>query len=187
MTTPAVNYTHTAVVLHWILAVLLGVMIALGLYMTELPRNTPERGWYFNLHKSLGLLAAAVIMVRVGWRLRHAAPRLAGATPAWQAAAAKISHLALYACMVFMPLTGYLGSAFNKYGVKFFGLALPNWAWDDPTLREIFVTAHYWLGRLLIALIIVHVAAALYHALRRDEVFGRMWFGTGRRGLSRQS
>jgi cytochrome b561 len=182
MATPAPTYTRTAIALHWILAILIGTMIGIGLYMTDLPKNTPARSWYFNLHKSLGLLVAAVILIRIGWRLRHAPPRPI-MTPPWQAAAAKISHLALYACMVFMPLTGYLGSAFNKYGVKFFGLPLPRWAWDDPRIRQIFVTAHEWIANLLIALIVVHIAAALYHAARRDDVFGRMWFGA-RRSLS---
>ena len=176
MATTAPTYTRTAIVLHWVLAVLIGAMVVLGLYMTDLPRHTPERGWYFNLHKSLGLLTAAFILARVGWRLRHPAPRLAGTTPPWQVAAAKISHLALYACMVFMPLTGYLGSVFNKYGIKFFGLPVPHWAWEDPQIREIFVTAHHWIANLLIALIVVHVVAALYHAMRRDGVIWRMWF-----------
>ncbi len=178
MATPAPSYTRTAIALHWILAILITALIAIGLYMTDLPRNTPSRSWYFNLHKSLGLLAAAVILVRILWRLRHAPPPLAGATPPWQIASARISHLVLYACMIFMPLTGYLGSSFNKYGVKFFGLPLPNWAWDDARLREIFVTAHHWIAGLLIAMIVVHFAAALHHAARRDGVFRRMWFGT---------
>ncbi|OGI67085.1 MAG: hypothetical protein A2W18_06715 [Candidatus Muproteobacteria bacterium RBG_16_60_9] len=187
MAMPTATYTRTAIALHWILALLVGVMIALGLYMTDLPRNTPDRGWYFNLHKSLGLAAAAIILLRVVWRLRFTPPPHSLATPPWQAAAAMISHLALYACMVIMPLAGYLGSAFNKYGVKFFGVALPNWAWDDPRLREIFVTVHHWTARLLIALIVVHIAAALYHAVRRDGVFRRMWFSAARSGSLRQS
>jgi cytochrome b561 len=179
MMTSAVRYTRTAIALHWIIAILIAAMIALGLYMTDLPRNTPERSWYFNLHKSIGLLTAGIILLRVFWRLRFSPPRLAGSAPTWQAAA-KTSHVALYACMVFMPLTGYLGSAFNKYGVKFFGLPLPNWAWDDPKLREIFVTAHHWIASVLIGLIALHVAAALYHALKRDGVFARMWFAGAR-------
>lgn len=187
MATPPATYTRTAVALHWVLAILIGTMILLGLYMTDLPRNTPARSWYFNLHKSLGLLAATVILLRVGWRLRHRPPQLASTTPPWQAAAAKISHLVLYACMVFMPLTGYLGSAFNKYGVRFFDLPLPSWAWDDPRIRKIFVTAHEWIATLLIALIVVHIAAALYHAARRDDVFRRMWFGARHRALTRQT
>ena len=176
--TPAPEmYSRTAITLHWILAILLATMIGLGLYMTDIPRNTPERSWFFNLHKSLGLLTASIILLRVAWRLRFKPPGLERLAPPWQVAVAKTSHAALYACMLFMPLTGYLGSSFNKYGVKFFGLALPHWGWDDPKLREIFVTAHEWIADLFIALIAIHVVAAAYHALRRDGVFARMWLG----------
>lgn len=151
-------------------------MLALGLYMTDLPRNTPARSFFFNLHKSFGLLAAAVILLRIGWRLRFKPPTLERLTPPWQAAAAKISHSLLYGCMLFMPVTGYLGSAFNKYGVKFFGLALPRWAPVNAELHEIFVTAHHWIASVFITLIVIHVIAALYHVARRDRIFRRMWF-----------
>lgn len=172
MAAPA--YTRTAVVLHWVLAILFATMITIGLYMTDLPRNTPERSWFFNLHKSLGLLTAGVILLRVGWRLRFGAPALAIAMPRWQLVAAKASHAALYACMLLMPLSGYLGSAFNKYGVKFFGLALPRWAWEDRRLHEIFVATHSWTADVFISLIAIHVTAALYHLIQRDGVFTRM-------------
>lgn len=180
MTSSATRYTRTTIVLHWVIAILIGSLIAMGLYMVDLPRHTPERGWYFNLHKSLGLLTAGVIFLQIFWRLRFSPPRYEGSTPSWQAAASKAGHIALYSCMLFMPLTGYLGSAFNTYGVRFFGLPLPNWAWNDPKLREIFVTAHHWIDNVFIGLIAVHVAAALYHALRRDGVFARMWFAAAR-------
>lgn len=180
MTPASASYTRTAVALHWTLAILLVVMIAIGLYMTDLPRNTPERSFFFNLHKSLGLLAAAIILVRIAWRLRFKAPGLERLAPQWQAATAKISHGLLYGCMLFMPLTGYLGSAFNKYGVKFFGLPLPKWAAVNPELHEIFTTAHHWIASLFITLIVIHVVAALYHAVRRDRIFRRMWFGAAR-------
>ena len=170
------RYSRTAIALHWTLALLLIVMIALGLYMTELPRNTPERSFFFNLHKSLGLLAAALILLRVIWRLWSNPPKLDGLAPQWQVTAAGVSHAALYGCMVLMPLAGYLGSSFNKYGVRFFGLPLPNWAWDDPALREFFVGVHHWVAYIFIGLILVHVAAGVHHLVRRDGVFSRMWF-----------
>lgn len=182
MSTAPESYSRTAVALHWLLAVLLVAMIGIGLYMTDIPRNTPARGWFFNLHKSLGLLTAGFIMLRVGWRLRFKPPDLTRLVPGWQVAAAKTSHALLYGCMLFMPLTGYLGSAFNKYGVKFFGLPLPNWAAENQKLHETFTAAHHWIANLFIALIIIHVVAAAYHVARRDRVFHRMWFGVEPRG-----
>lgn len=171
----AASYTRTAVVLHWTLAVLLLTMIGLGLYMTELPRNTPARGFYFNLHKSLGLLAFAIIVTRSVWRLRFGAPSPPHTLPGWQVRAAAISHALLYACMILMPLSGYLGSSFGKFGVKFFGWETPRWGWEDKTLQDFFVGAHHLIADLFIVLIAVHIAAALYHLYRHDGVFGRMW------------
>ncbi len=176
---PAARYTRTAVVLHWLIALLVVTLISIGLYMTDIPRNTPARGWYYNLHKSLGLLAACVILLRVGWRLRFNPPPDSRALPVWQTTAARISHALLYLCLLLMPLTGYVGSSFNKYGVKFFGLALPHWGWEDPALREFFSGAHQLIAGAFIGLILLHVAAALYHLYRRDGVFTRMWLHRG--------
>lgn len=173
----APKYQRTAILLHWLLAVLLIALIALGLYMTGLPRNTPARGGYFNLHKSLGLLAFALIALRGIRRLRFGAPAAPILMPPWQRRAAALNHAALYMCMVLMPVSGYLGSSFGKFGVKFFGLALPQWGWEDARLQKFFVETHHGIAGVFIALILVHTAAALYHLTRRDGVFGRMWPG----------
>lgn len=173
--TATARYTRTAVALHWIVAVLIAAMICIGYYMTDLPRNTPERGWFFNLHKSFGLVAATLILLRVGWRARHAPPD--ARLPPWQGTAARANHALLYACLILMPLSGYVGSSFGKFGVKFFGIPLPHWGWEDKPLQDLFVGAHHFIAPILIALVCAHIAAALYHLFRRDGVFGRMWFG----------
>src|SRR5262245_35036490 len=119
------RYTTFAIALHWIIAALIATLIVLGLYMTGLPRNTPERAYFLNLHKSLGLLTLLIVAVRIAWRLSHKPPPLPPATPAWQRHGAALSHRLLYAVMVLQPATGYLMSSFGKYGVQFFGIPLP--------------------------------------------------------------
>lgn len=173
----AAKYTRIAILLHWLLAPLLLALIALGLYMTDLPRNTPARGAYFNLHKSLGLVAFTLVALRAVWRLRLGAPLAPAAMTVWQRRAAALNHAALYACMVLMPISGYLGSSFGKFGVKFFGLTLPHWGWEDGRLQKIFVETHHVVAGVFIALILVHTGAALYHLIRRDGVCGRIWPG----------
>ena len=169
------RYTRTAVVLHWLLAVLIPVMMVLGFYMTEVPRNTPERAFLFNLHKSLGLTVLALVVVRIVWRSKHPAPPLPDSIPLWQRRASVVSHRLLYACMLLQPVTGYLASSFGKYGVKFFGIPLPHWGWDDPGLRSIAVAAHETIVLVFIGIICIHVLAALKHALvDRNEVLRRM-------------
>jgi cytochrome b561 len=172
---PSERYSRTAVALHWIIALFIFAMIALGYYMTGIPRGTPERAFFFNLHKSLGLLAAALILLRLAWRASHPAPSLPQRMPAWQVRVARWSHGLLYACMLLQPLTGYISSSFNKYGIKFFGIGLPNWGWEDKQLRELFTSFHHAIAVALIVLISVHILAALKHRfIDRDRVFQRM-------------
>ncbi len=179
-TTSPAKYTRTAIALHWIIALLIVALVSVGFYMTDLPRDTPERGWFFNLHKSLGVLTAAIVLLRVAWRSRFGSPADPATIPPWQMTTGRINHALLYLCLLLMPLSGYLGSSFGKFGVKFFGIALPHWGWEDKRLQDIFVGAHHFIAPIFIALIGLHAAAALYHFYRRDGVFARMWFRTAR-------
>jgi cytochrome b561 len=170
-------YTRTAVILHWLIAICVIAQIALGLWMIGIPKDPPGlRAWWFNLHKSIGLTLGILILVRVGWRLTHRAPPLPDTMPRWERIAASANHLLLYACMIVQPVSGYLGSSFTKYPIIYFGNKLPHWGWDAPALKAICSTVHLTSATLLIALIALHIAAALKHRfVDRDRVFQRMW------------
>jgi cytochrome b561 len=171
------RYTSTAIALHWLVAVLLLGQFAFGLVLGEIPRGTPARGLYVNLHKSTGILIGLLIVLRIVWRLTHTPPPLPGTMPAWQQYAARFSHAALYLCMLMLPLSGYLASNFSKYGVKFFNLVLlPPWGPDDKTLYAIFNQTHR-LAALLLALFVgLHVLAVAKHMLiDHDGLLLRMW------------
>ena len=84
--------------------------------------------------------------------------------------------------MVLLPITGYLGASYTKAGVRWFGLATPQWAQHDHDLAEQFLTVHGVLLWTLVALVALHVAGALKHLLvDKDQVFQRMWFAHRRR------
>ena len=175
------RYTWQAIALHWLLAVLIIGMLWLGFSLEDIPRDTPARGYYVNLHKSFGVLVLLLVLVRMAWRARHKAPPLPAGMPRWQAQAAVWSHRLLYVCMLLQPLSGYLASAFGKFGVKFFGIPLPQWAWESKPVQSFFGTIHGVVAVTLLVLVALHVAAALKHLLvDRDQVFQRMW--PGRRG-----
>jgi cytochrome b561 len=123
------RYSLTAIALHWVMALLIISLLILGYYMADLPKGFPNRADYFNLHKSLGVLAALLILVRMGWRWTHPVPQLPPTMQGWTVLVARWGHIMLYFCMVLQPMTGYLSSSFNKYGVKFFGIELPKWGW----------------------------------------------------------
>jgi cytochrome b561 len=181
------RYTATAIVLHWLIALLVIGNFAWGWWMQEIPKSPPGiRADAFNLHKSIGLTLVLLMAVRLGWRVRHPAPPLP-AMPVWQARAARWTHALLYVALIAMPVTGYLGSVYSGYPVKFFGIALPAWGSKQPELKDLFGVAHLYASWLLAGLVALHVAAALKHALAdRDGILGRMGIGALRRDARSQ-
>ena len=171
------SYSRTAMLLHWLIAFLLLGQFAFGWYLSEIPRGTPPRGYFVNLHKSTGLLIGLLIVVRIGWRLTHPPPALPDSVPQWQQKVAAGTHYGLYVLMVMMPLSGYMASNFSKYGVNFFNVyKLAPWGNDDKVIYAFFNQTHLVTSWLLLAMVLVHVLAALKHVwVDRDTIFFRMW------------
>jgi cytochrome b561 len=170
----APSYTGGAVLVHWLLAAALFVQLALGWWMLDLPKSPPglRAGW-FNLHKSIGLTIALVVVLRLLWRAaRPVAPDTH--LPRWQRVAARVNHALLLACLLVIGASGLLGSNFTKYPVLYFGMRLPGWNQDWPAAKQLMSGIHYGAVWLLMGLIAVHVSAAFWHWLRRDSVCARM-------------
>jgi cytochrome b561 len=150
--------------------------IAFGWYLQTVPRLTPDRTVFVNLHKSTGLVIGILILVRLAWRLTHEPPPLPAAMPVWERRAARASHVLLYVCMLIMPLAGYTASNFSKFGVKLFNrIVLPPWGVDDRAVYAFFNGLHVATSYVFVALIAIHIAAALKHLfLSRYGVFRRM-------------
>jgi cytochrome b561 len=170
------RYDRIAMTLHWVVAIGVLAQIALGLWMIDIPKlPAGVRASWFNLHKSIGMTLGVLVVVRLAWRLTHRPPALPSTIPRWQVKAAEASHFLLYACLVTMPLAGYLGSIFSGYPIRYFGLLMPGWGWKDDALKEFFSSAHLVTAVLFISLITLHVLAALKHLLYdRDGVFQRV-------------
>lgn len=174
------RYTGVAVFLHWLIAILVFVLIGLGWYMVDIPKNTPERAFFFNLHKSIGLTTFFVIALRVAWRLTHVPPRLPASLKRWEAVAANWMHRLLYAGLLIMPISGYVASNFTKFGVKYFGIELAPWGPADKVVYGIFNEIHVVTSYIFVTLIALHVIAAFKHLIvDRDDVFRRMLPGRG--------
>jgi cytochrome b561 len=171
------HYNRTAITLHWIIAALLLGQFLFGWYLGDVPRNTPERGLFINFHKSTGIVIGLLIVLRIVWRLTHTPPPLPASTPQWQRRAARISHGVLYACMLLMPLSGYLASNFSKHGVKLFNMVrLAPWGSDDKVIYTFFNQTHKLTALVLGAFVILHILAVLKHQLiDRDNLISRMW------------
>ena len=170
------RYDRVAVALHWLVAIGVFVMIGLGWYMTDIPKGTPQRAFFFNLHKSIGVTLGLIVLVRVVWRWNHTPPPLPAGTASWVVNASKLSHGLLYALLVLMPVAGFTASNFSKYGVTYFGLFKigPLFA-ENKVLYELFQGIHHAASEVLVIVICIHIAGALKHLLiDKDGVFFRM-------------
>lgn len=173
------RYTAAARALHWLHAPLVLGLLALGWWMGTLPKG-PDFSAAVALHKSLGLCALALVVARLAWRRGHPPPPEPDFLPAWQRRAASLVHGLLYVLLLLAPVAGYLSASFTKYPTKFFGLLLPRpWAVDDA-LNAVFNAGHRILVLALAVTAALHIAAALYHGLRRDGILSRMLPGRDR-------
>ena len=171
------KYTKTAMALHWLIALLIIAAFGLGVTMTDIPGLTPTKLKYFSWHKWLGVTVLMLVVVRLLWRLTHAAPALpAGAMPAWQIKAAEAVHILLYVLMFAIPLSGYFYSLAAGVPVTYLGvLPLPVLIGPDPELKDVLKAVHYWLNMGLLAAVLLHVAGALKHQfIDRDGILKRM-------------
>jgi cytochrome b561 len=171
------RYTRTAVALHWLVAALFVAQFAWGWLMQEIPKSPPGmRADAFNVHKSIGLCLLGLMLFRLGWRIAHRPPPLPP-MPAWQARLAELTHRTLYAALIVQPVSGYLGSVWSGYPVKWFGITLPAWGVANPALKDAMSDVHLVTSCVLLALVVLHIAGALYHAVRGDGLIARMTFG----------
>lgn len=167
------HYGLIAILLHWIMAVLIIGLLALGLYMVQLPIGLQKLKLY-GWHKEFGLLVLGLVVVRLSWRIINTTPSLS--LPSWEWLAARLVHWSFYGFMLLMPITGWLISSSVGLKPSFFGLfALPTLIEPNEQWREVFEKAHQWLGYALIATIVLHVAAALkHHFINKDDILQRM-------------
>ncbi|SMG42512.1 cytochrome b [Paraburkholderia susongensis] len=170
------SYTRTAIAFHWLIALLIVCGFALGWVMTDIPGFTPTKLRYFSWHKWIGVTVFALAILRILWRATHAAPPLPRRMPAWQRGGAHLVHLLLYVLMIAIPISGYLYSSAANVPVVYLGLIpLPRLIAPDPQLKEVLKNLHIALNYTLLALVALHVVAALKHQwLDRDGLLSRM-------------
>jgi cytochrome b561 len=176
------SYSAAQKWLHWTMAVLIVLTIPLGISLTRF-----EGSWMdalYELHKSVGLVLLSLAAIRIAVRTRRGAPPLVEGLPAWQRAAAYLSHYALYVLIVMVPVTGWAATSIGYPPVRLFWtipVTLP--FAHDEALSERVYAVHNVLAFTLAGIVAVHVLAALHHHFgRRDRTLLRMWPGTGDQG-----
>jgi cytochrome b561 len=154
------------------ICILAMLFIGVGMVSTIEPKHLT----LLSIHKPLGIAILLLALVRLAVRLRYGTPALPADLPEPLKIAAKLSHYALYALMIAMPLIGWGMLSAAAYPVILFpGVHLPVILPHSDRLHTLLWDAHFYLAFAFFALILLHVAAALFHALvRHDGVFDAM-------------
>ncbi len=196
MNQAAKRYTKTAKILHWLIALGIFGMFALGWYMSELPKEGPKqiaydlfdwgiytwtlseeaspRTFYFNLHKSIGVTLFALIVIRILWRITHKPPALLSSYQAWERKLATGAHHLLYLLMIALPVSGVIMATYSKYGIKWFGIPFIK-GLDNTPMREVFEEVHEIIGIVVLVILVLHIGGALKHKfIDKDETMKRM-------------
>jgi cytochrome b561 len=170
------RYTNGAIALHWLTVLLVLIQLYLGFTFHDMPRG-PAKGEMFTWHKTVGATILIVSLIRLGWRLAHEPPPFPEVLPRWERIAAVWNHRAFYFLLIALPLTGLATvSAGNSGFTKLAGgIPLPVIPGLPEASGETFGGIHMVLIWVTIALVVLHVAAALKHQfVDRSRVAGRM-------------
>ncbi|MFC0410198.1 cytochrome b [Roseomonas elaeocarpi] len=171
---PLGRFTATQRLLHWTMAACILAMLFIGVGMVS--TITTKYVTLVSIHRPLGIAILVLAILRLAVRLRFGAPPLPPDMPEPMKLAAKLSHWVFYGLMIAMPVIGWaMLSAANYPVVMWGGFTLPPILPPSEATHAILWNAHFTLAFAFFALILVHLAAALFHALvRRDGVFEAM-------------
>ena len=175
LTNTVFGYGVISKLFHWVMGLTIIGVLALGLYMTGLEKN-PATFELYGIHKALGALILMAVVARFFWRQFTLVPALPGDMTPLERLAVAAGHYGLYFMMLFMPMVGWGLSSAAGYPVSVFGwFELPSLVEKNKVLADTFRELHEYGGYVFIALISVHVLAALYHHfIRKDQILTRM-------------
>jgi cytochrome b561 len=161
--------------LHWLIVLLVLLQYLLGIKAHGMPVSL-ERLVLLARHKSIGITIFALMIARLAWRLYSPPPPLPPNTRPWSAHAAHLSHALMYLLLLAMPVVGWLLSSASNLTVSWFGfVSLPNLIGPNRQAAHWLLLMHEGMAWLLLAIVIVHTGAALFHHLvLRDNVLLRM-------------
>ncbi|MEQ1695344.1 MAG: cytochrome b [Hyphomicrobiaceae bacterium] len=180
------RYGAVAIGLHWATALFVLVLLGAGLWMTDAIKAPETRNFAFKVyqwHKSLGLTVLVLTVVRILWRVMNPPPPLPAGMTRFERGAASLAHAGLYALMLAIPLAGWAMVSASPLGFPTMVFGLFEWPHlpmlasleDKKPAEALFKMAHKYLAFGAMALIALHVIAALkHHFVNRDDVLARM-------------
>ena len=169
------RYNNVAAAIHWITVALVLAQIYVGFTFHGMERG-PARGEWFTWHKTLGATILVLTLIRLAWRLAHKPPPFPPELPRWERHAAVWNHRAFYFLLIALPLTGLMavsGGADESFTRLVGGIPLPLIPGISEDAGEGAGGIHELLVTITIALVLIHVAAALKHQFVDSRRIGR--------------
>jgi cytochrome b561 len=170
-------YNAPAKWFHWVTAVLMFAALPTGMVIPHI--KDPSKMAFYAIHESVGLTLLVVALARLAWRLTHPVPPHEGVPPLMRKAAGATHHT-LYAAMILQPMLGFFAT--NAFGFPMQGATaylglfdLPKFMEANTPLAEWLLLFHQWLGWTIAVLLVLHIAAVVFHqAIRKDGTLLRM-------------
>ncbi|RWA67118.1 cytochrome b [Mesorhizobium sp.] len=178
ITNTPTRYGWAMIILHWLIGIIFIGQFVLGVVMVRIESQRMSFE-LIQLHKSFGFLLLGLIILRIAWRLGNAVPVLPASVGTLERKTAPLAHFALYAFQVALPLSGWALVSVSTLEIPtmpFNQFVMPNLPLSESDAAESFWTAaHWYLAYAGIALVALHIAAALrHHFLLRDSVLKRI-------------
>jgi cytochrome b561 len=172
------GYGVVAKSFHWLIVALLVAQYGVAWAMPHIHRGTQPVG-LVNAHLSLGVVVLAIVMLRLSWRMRHPVPLLNDNVPVWLRRVALLTHWLLYLLLFALPIMGWANASARDWRPLLFGsISMPRILSTGSALGRELGDIHTLTAYVLLGLIGLHVAAALYHHFwLRDRALTRMLSG----------
>ena len=173
------HYHPVAKTLHWLMSILIIGLLALGLYMHELPLS-PQKLELYSWHKWFGVTVFMLVWLRLAWQIVHPAPPPSAALSPVLKNTARAAHSVLYVLMALIPVSGWMMSSAKGFQTVWFGvLPIPDLLSRDKELGDLLQEVHEGLNVALMLTLSGHVAAALWHHfVLKDDTLKRMTLKT---------
>jgi len=170
------RYGFVAILIHWLVALAVIGLFALGYWMVDLSYYDD---WYRrapDIHRSVGLLLLAAMVIRAGWRLMNPSPSPLSNHRRWEVIAAHGAHLLLYLLLFVAMVSGYLISTADGSSISVFGwFEVPSITGQVKGMEDTAGVIHYWSTWAIVVLSGIHALGALkHHFIDRDRTLLRM-------------
>jgi len=169
------NYSPASKMMHWLMALVIIGLLVVGLVMENMAMG-PDKFEVMDWHKSFGVVALLLLFLRIPLRLINPVRPLPEHSKS-DVIKAKVVKVLLYVLMFVMPVSGILMSQAGGHSVEMFGWTIPTLIGENEEWNQLAGATHGIASKVLIAAIVLHIAAAVFHkVVRKDDTLKRMSF-----------